>query len=178
GQDRPITRAEGRSLRRIWTPVTVLPSPPFPACLALRRAVVAGAQSPHSLVPEAPEIAATVARAAEATGGTITNSTDADEHRHVVATDRGAVEQFEALVGDGVAPEDAFLQLEDQIQAANDVGRNAIVRVVPVPAGETVSWEGQGYEPVEDPESGAIVTCGGPVGVAYEDEGTLGSLEG
>lgn len=178
GQGRPITRAEGRSLRRISTPVTVLASTAFAASLVLGGAGVAGAQSSDSLMPEAPEIAATVAGDAEAIGGTITNNTDADEHCHVVATDRGVVEQFEALVGDGVAPEDAFLQLEDQIQAANDEGRNAIVRAVPVPAGETVSWEGQGYEPVEDPESGAIVTCGGPVGVAYEDEGTLGSLEG
>src|SRR5699024_3288500 len=126
----------------------------------------------------APEIDETVAGAAEAIGGTSTNNTDADEHCHVVATNTGVVAQFETSVGDGVAAEDAFQKLEDQIQAAHDDGRNAIVRAVAVPAGETVSWEGQGYEPVEDPESGAIVTCGGPVGVAYEDEGTLGSLEG
>lgn len=146
---------------RISKSASVIASSALAASVISGGAGVAGAQSPYSQMQKSPDVGLTVAGDTEAIGDTITNNTADDLVCHVVATDRDVVAEFQTLVEGGMATEDAFEQLDDEIQAANDEGRNAIVRGVQVGAGAAVPWLGRGYEPAEDPDSGALAVCDG-----------------
>lgn len=151
--------------------------------MAMGGAGIAQAQSLGSLTGSlgSADVELTVASDAEGVAGEVTNNTKAALTCGIVVMDAGVMKKFEAAVVGGDTVTEAAANLKTEIDASNAAGKNAGA-VARVPAGETKKWTGDGsYDPVGDPNSGAVAVCGEGedqvVAFAFESTGLFGSLD-
>ena len=148
------------------------------AAAVLGGAGVAQAQSLGSLGSSAPDaVTLTVAGDTEGVGGEITNNTEADLTCVIRVTDADVMSDVENAIDEDTTFTEAWAQYDDDIQAANAEGKNALASAT-VAAGASVEWTGVGsYDPEADYRSGAVATCGDEVAFAHEPGGLFGSLD-
>ncbi|MDN5723130.1 MAG: hypothetical protein L0H20_09050, partial [Corynebacterium sp.] len=126
------------------------------------------------------DVELTVASDKDGVDGESTNNTEADLSCGIAVMDADVMKKIEASVAEGETVTEASAKYDDEVQDSQAEGKNALA-LANVAAGGTEEWTGGGYGPEENPNSGAVATCGeGDTAVtvfAYEDAGMFGSLD-